>query len=624
MPMQCLDPSALLRAGRPGPRRRKAFAVLLSIAGMCAAGPAMAQVTIAVNSTAQEVTVAQPNGVANANCTLGEAILAANTRINVDACTGASLPSDPITITLLAGSYDFASVGAEVPFGIALLPMALPAVRNSITIEGNGALLQRSVNPNTPAMGFFSFETGTNLVFRGNNFTLARGVRGTQFAGGPDAFFNQGSATISQFRLTDVTLSGGLGTIFQISASGLIRLERVISRGAGGRTARGSLTAAGPGPAAIQVVDSEFADTRGSLLLNVSGNATGGAIVVSGSRFLRGRAGVSGAGLRITADVGSVNVSLSGNRFEDNFGTNGAGLELQFSGTSTVSTVDMNGNVFRGNVATVNGGGMRAISFTPAVYRIRMNGDSFERNTALDGAGIHLSGSLSEPLSITEGSFADNSATNGAAIAIVAQDIVLPRTALQVTRSAFTGNLDFGGVSTLAFVTPADHRVVIDNSTLAGNYAAGELVGSGGANTVYDYEALTVTGNSGETILEVGSGTASLRNSVIFANAGALACEISNGGAFQSGGGNYVQDASCDGVAQVLDPLLGPLALNGGSTLNRLPLAGSLLINGGVAPVLSPAFDQRGQQRVRFGVVDIGSVESDLQLVFASSFEADP
>src|SRR2546422_10115305 len=35
--------------------------------------------TITVNSAAQEVTQANPNGIANGNCTLGEAILSANT-----------------------------------------------------------------------------------------------------------------------------------------------------------------------------------------------------------------------------------------------------------------------------------------------------------------------------------------------------------------------------------------------------------------------------------------------------------------------------------------------------------------------------------------------------------------
>jgi hypothetical protein len=33
-----------------------------------------------------------------------------------------------------------------------------------------------------------------------------------------------------------------------------------------------------------------------------------------------------------------------------------------------------------------------------------------------------------------------------------------------------------------------------------------------------------------------------------------------------------LQDSSRDGFAQVLNPLLGPLALNGGTTPDRLPL----------------------------------------------------
>src|SRR5207237_5878869 len=59
-----------------------------------------------------------------------------------------------------------------------------------------------------------------------------------------------------------------------------------------------------------------------------------------------------------------------------------------------------------------------------------------------------------------------------------------------------------------------------------------------------------------------------------------------------------------------VDPLLGPLADNGGPTLTYQPLAGSPLIDKGANPA-NLANDQRGagHPRVLNGVPDIGSLE---------------
>jgi hypothetical protein len=59
-----------------------------------------------------------------------------------------------------------------------------------------------------------------------------------------------------------------------------------------------------------------------------------------------------------------------------------------------------------------------------------------------------------------------------------------------------------------------------------------------------------------------------------------------------------------------LDPLLGPLADNGGPTHTHLPANNSPVVNAGdpaFAP--PPATDQRGRLRVMDGRIDIGSVE---------------
>ena len=64
------------------------------------------------------------------------------------------------------------------------------------------------------------------------------------------------------------------------------------------------------------------------------------------------------------------------------------------------------------------------------------------------------------------------------------------------------------------------------------------------------------------------------------------------------------------GTVITSDPLLGPLADNGGPTFTHALPAGSPTINAGEPGFTPPPdFDQRGVQRVLFGRVDIGAYE---------------
>jgi hypothetical protein len=63
-----------------------------------------------------------------------------------------------------------------------------------------------------------------------------------------------------------------------------------------------------------------------------------------------------------------------------------------------------------------------------------------------------------------------------------------------------------------------------------------------------------------------------------------------------------------------VDPLLGPLANNGGPTLTHRPLLGSPVINAGDPAIPSPpAADQRGFARIVGAAIDLGSVEVQQQ-----------
>ena len=65
-----------------------------------------------------------------------------------------------------------------------------------------------------------------------------------------------------------------------------------------------------------------------------------------------------------------------------------------------------------------------------------------------------------------------------------------------------------------------------------------------------------------------------------------------------------------------VDPLLGPLANNGGPTLTHQPLPGSPVIDAGDPAIPSPpATDQRGFARIFGAAVDLGSVEVQPELI---------
>lgn len=127
------------------------------------------------------------------------------------------------------------------------------------------------------------------------------------------------------------------------------------------------------------------------------------------------------------------------------------------------------------------------------------------------------------------------------------------------------------------------------NSTIAGNIATGN--GAGGIRSV---------------------GSVTIKNT-IFANNG-LNC-IGSASNLINGGNNIDDGSSCGFTAgeSNRNPLLGPLANNGGLTQTMLPGAGSPAIDGGNNSVCSNmpvnAHDQRGIARPQGATCDIGAVE---------------
>jgi CSLREA domain-containing protein len=193
-----------------------------------------------------------------------------------------------------------------------------------------------------------------------------------------------------------------------------------------------------------------------------------------------------------------------------------------------------------------------------------------------------------------------------------------------VEQVTLTGNQAGSGG---ALANDSDGIVVVSSSTISANTATtgAGISNDGGTITV---TSSTVTGNAATQAggLANLSGTVNLKNTIIAGNTASLANpDVS--GVFVSVGNNLVgklgnatgltHGSSADLVGTVsspIDPLLGPLADNGGVMLTHLPLPGSPAIDAGNNSG-APAVDQRGLPVPQDGTgsgqatVEIGAVE---------------
>ncbi len=250
-------------------------------------------------------------------------------------------------------------------------------------------------------------------------------------------------------------------------------------------------------------------------------------------------------------------------------------------------------------------------------------------HTVEGGGGVSAQGDLTIEDSVLTGNRADlrggGAAANGA---------------LVVRRSSVVGNataLGGGGLAGVLDITVVDSNVsenvnggiatgpaenaqlTVINSTVHHNTEGGlggGIFSGGNATLVY----ATITDNevsSAFSNVDV-NGTLSSFGSVVTGHQGNDAnCLVGVAGG--SLGYNFSDDASCKFTAptdrmDAGNPLLGPLAPNGGPTQSQLPQAGSPLVDA-IPAAACPSdvtTDQRGVARPQGGFCDIGAVEVEV------------
>jgi predicted outer membrane repeat protein len=318
-----------------------------------------------------------------------------------------------------------------------------------------------------------------------------------------------------------------------------------------------------------------------------------GTLTVTGSTFSK-NAAPGGAG--ISNNI-SATLTVTGSTFSDNSGGYGGGIANEgmltvtgstFSGGSVYiegggidngrfGTLTVTESTFSGNSATWAGGGIYNLEGMLTVNRCTFGG-----NVAHSYGGGVYNGS-GQTITITGSTFSGNWAPNGGGIANIIES------PLTVTSCTFSGNSaqsDGGGIY-------SEGSLTVVSSTLSGNSAGGS---GGGIATTYSWEVAETTVSTS-----------------VFANP--VGGNIAEGGGttFVSLGHNLFTDqpaVSLDPTDLVnTEPLLGPLADNGGPTFTCALLPGSPAIDAGVA-VAGVTTDQRGVPLPQGSAPDIGAFES--------------
>lgn len=279
--------------------------------------------------------------------------------------------------------------------------------------------------------------------------------------------------------------------------------------------------------------------------------------------------------------------------------------------------LELSGVTITGAANTGNGGGILVNDGSLVLRDSTITG-----NTALAGGGIYCAkGALSIVTSTISGNTGTGAIVGGGGITMVDSTIAdntgtaivfsVADTLLSISRTTISNNTDMtagGGVGGLKLQAGVAR---IRNATFSGNTGAqaGDFWASGSATTL-TLTNVTAVGGSAPALLFDDAMSVNLHNTVL-AGTGTRCAGVHLP---TSQGGNLSSDTTCNLTKstdkQGVDPMLGPLAANGGPdpTRTHAPLAHSPVLNAGEGTGLD-ASDQRGAARVQFGAVDIGAVE---------------
>lgn len=364
------------------------------------------------------------------------------------------------------------------------------------------------------------------------------------------------------------------------------------------------ITIAGPGAANLTVQRNTSTPFR---LFTVP---TGRTVTLSGLTLANG--------LETSADGGAIfnqgTLTVRTTTFSSNStgGANGGGA-IRNLGTLTVEETTFTANSATGSGAGTTGGGAISNS-SAATATIRESTFNTNSATGSNVAGAILaSGTVSIADSTFDGNSASGSQGGGAIYTVIGADVAVAGSTF--INNAASGSQGGGAITNFASDTP------ISNSTFTGNQASA-FSGNGGAILNFSSPVLSnltiVDNDAGDEGGGIYSFSAiRIRNVIATGNEASGAaddCRVVDVGVVAEYLGNIIAAGNC-GALTAADPLLAPLADNGGPTQTIALLPGSPAIGGGDFNVCRDApvgqRDQRGDPRPQARpVCDTGAYQS--------------
>jgi predicted outer membrane repeat protein len=281
---------------------------------------------------------------------------------------------------------------------------------------------------------------------------------------------------------------------------------------------------------------------------------------------------VVGSGTDATAVLDGFTISGGNANGTSDPDYHGGGM-LNQTGSPTLTDV-----TFSGNSASHGGGGLRNEASSPTLENVTFSG-----NSASGGGGMNNDGSSP---TLTDVTFSGNLALGGGGMYNFDSSPMLTNVTFSGNVAAYRG----GGMLNYASIPTLTNVAFSDNSA--------NTEGGGIYNTINSSPALVnviiANSSSGGDCVNDGTSTLDPASSHNLIKDGANACGLANGA-----NGNIIGS----------DPILGPLADNGGATQTHALLAGSPAIDAGTNSGC-PATDQRGVTRPQGSVCDIGAYEA--------------
>lgn len=534
-----------------------------------------------------------------------------------------TIATDGDTIELPSGTYVLSGTLGEL------------SINDDITIAGTGVTSASVVLQAGANSRHFALLGGTTTL---SNLTLQNGRPDNDYGGA-------------------INMIGGANLILN---SVVITNNQTIQNGGAIALDKGGLTLNN------SIIVSNTAGSHGGGIFNQEGTIT-----FNNSQVITNSAVASGGGIYINAALASL--TMNGGKINGNIGNianaNNAfasgGVHLT-AGTMTLNSGEIRGNIgYRGGgvfasasgtfimndgliidnearygggiyvqqndaSATINGGQItqnrsQASDFGGGglyIFRgmITMNGGEISQNSAInDGGGMEIGDPAGRFVMNGGVIFGNTAGGTGGAIYSDEGVVTINGGTLHSNSSGESGGAISATSAAVDSITTINASAILTNTSTAGN---GGAIYSDGILTVTN---VTLSGNSavsgGGVFNDVG-GTAVLTNNTItsnsdgIANAGDLSVGNSiiyaNTGADCSGSRTVTGPniSSCGGGDTNTNPLLEPLALNGGSSLNYALGAGSPAIDAGSNAICTTA-DQRGNLRP-IDICDIGSFETGL------------